>query len=86
MDKHTWHIEEQPTNFRKVFVIWEDTKYIASVDAIVSVEENLTNARLIAAAPDLLAALIGLLAKCQERRFHPLALLEAESAIAKATS
>jgi hypothetical protein len=88
-----WHVLHQYTD-RRVFPIGEDNgdgshTIIAEANSLGGTEENWgANARLIAAAPDLLAKLQNMVAVFNQKEIDPLAAFvaieQARAALAKA--
>ena len=72
------------------FCVWSDEKYVAATQTGINSDEQQANAKLIAAAPELLEALKALISEHQDNPEHwfPARLIpiinKAEAAIAKA--
>jgi hypothetical protein len=77
-----WRFEESTKTIRSI----PANHWIASMNSWDGAENHSANARLIAAAPDLLEALRGLVTTLESMAVHPSHYEAARAAIAKATN
>lgn len=88
MSKHTpgpWYVGREDQNTGEIEVVSEDRPYICLVFPGAIDEVTPANARLIAAAPELLEALIGFMNEFGDKSINNKNVWNARSAIAKAT-